>query len=94
VFSGDCRGGQASNQSRYWRPVPLDRPSLDFGRAGQNPSVLRYRYDPSIRQAEFSLTRVLDRPVTGRIFFEKVVRENLEPFRRCRLSTGGISSEV
>jgi hypothetical protein len=37
-----------------------------------------YRYDLSILQAEFSLTQVLDRPVTGRIFFEQVIRENLD----------------
>jgi hypothetical protein len=32
----------------------------------------------SILQAEFSLTQVLDRPVTGRVFFEEVIRENLD----------------
>lgn len=37
-----------------------------------------YRYDISILQAEFSLTQVLDRPVTGRAFFEEVIRENLD----------------
>src|SRR5262245_16360884 len=37
-----------------------------------------YRYDVSIPQAEFSLTQVLDRPLTGRIFFEEVIRENLD----------------
>ena len=37
-----------------------------------------YRYDVSILQAEFSLTQVLDRPVSGRIFFEEVIRENLD----------------
>jgi hypothetical protein len=37
-----------------------------------------YRYDLSILQAEFSLTQVLDRPRTGRIFFEEVIRENLD----------------
>src|SRR5207245_4712829 len=31
-----------------------------------------------ILQVEFSLTQVLDRPVTGRIFFEEVIRENLD----------------
>jgi hypothetical protein len=36
------------------------------------------RYDLSILQAEFSLTQVLDRPVTGRVFFEEVIRENLD----------------
>jgi hypothetical protein len=37
-----------------------------------------YRYQISILQAEFSLTQVLDRPVTGRVFFEDVIRENLD----------------
>ena len=37
-----------------------------------------YRYEVSILQAEFSLTQVLDRPVTGRLFFEEVIRENLD----------------
>ena len=37
-----------------------------------------YRYDVSILQAEFARTQVLDRPVTGRIFFEEVLRENLD----------------
>lgn len=37
-----------------------------------------YLYDLSILQAEFSLTQVLDQPVTGRIFFEEVIRENLD----------------
>jgi hypothetical protein len=37
-----------------------------------------YRYQISILQAEFSLTQVVDRPVAGRIFFEEVIRENLD----------------
>lgn len=37
-----------------------------------------HRYDISILQAEFSLTQVLDRPVHGRLFFEQVIRENLD----------------
>jgi hypothetical protein len=37
-----------------------------------------YRYDLSILQAEFSTTQVLDRPVHGRVFFEQVIRENLD----------------
>ena len=37
-----------------------------------------YRYEISILQTEFSLTQVLDRPLTGRIFFEEVIRENLD----------------
>jgi hypothetical protein len=37
-----------------------------------------YRYEISVLQAEFSLTQVLDRPATGRIFFEQVIRDNLD----------------
>jgi hypothetical protein len=37
-----------------------------------------YRYDISVLQAEFSLTQVLDKPVTGRIFFEQAIRDNLD----------------
>jgi hypothetical protein len=37
-----------------------------------------YRYDISILQAEFFLTQVLDRPLTGRVFFEEVIRDNLD----------------
>src|SRR5215813_6102828 len=37
-----------------------------------------YRYDISILQAEFSTTQVLDRPLHGRLFFEQVIRENLD----------------
>ena len=37
-----------------------------------------YRYDISILQAEFSLTQMLDKPVSGRIFFEQVIRDNLD----------------
>jgi hypothetical protein len=36
-----------------------------------------YRHQVSILQAEFSLTQMLDAPVSGRVFFEQVIRENL-----------------
>jgi len=45
-----------------------------------------YLYDLSILQAEFSLTQVLDQPVTGRIFFEEVIRENLDIGRPSQVS--------
>jgi len=35
-----------------------------------------YRYELSLLQAEFSLTQMLDRPVSGRIFFEQVLHDN------------------
>ncbi len=37
-----------------------------------------YRSALSTLQAEFSLAQVLDRPLSGRIFFEQVIRENLD----------------
>ena len=37
-----------------------------------------YRYELSILHAEFSLTQMLDAPVSGRIFFEQVIRDNLD----------------
>jgi len=40
-----------------------------------------YRYELSVLQAEFSLTQVLDAPVTGRIFFDQLIRDNLDTGR-------------
>jgi len=37
-----------------------------------------YGYELSVLQAEFSLTQTLDSPVNGRIFFEQVIRDNLD----------------
>ncbi|MGH3717142.1 MAG: hypothetical protein ACRDT4_27320 [Micromonosporaceae bacterium] len=37
-----------------------------------------YRYEVSVLQAEFSLTQMLDQPVSGRILFEQVIRDNLD----------------
>ena len=45
-----------------------------------------YRYDISVLQAEFSLTQMLDRPQSGRVFFEEVIRENLDLGRPDRVS--------
>jgi hypothetical protein len=45
-----------------------------------------YRYDISVLQAEFSLTQVLDRPLAGRVFFEEVIRDNLDIGRPDRVS--------
>jgi len=50
----------------------LPQPFSDKDRA------LGIRYDLSMLQTEFSLTQVLDRPLTGRIFFEEVIQENLD----------------
>ena len=45
-----------------------------------------YRYDVSVLQAELSLTQVLDRPASGRVFFETVIGENLDVGRPDRVS--------
>jgi hypothetical protein len=45
-----------------------------------------YRYDISMLQAEFSLTQMLDRPVSGRVFFEQVIRDNLDAGRPDQVS--------
>ncbi len=45
-----------------------------------------YRYELSVLQAEFSLTQVLDRPVSGRVFFEQVIRDNLDAGRPDQVS--------
>ena len=37
-----------------------------------------YRYDISMLQVEFSLTQMLDKPVSGRIFFDQALRDNLD----------------
>jgi hypothetical protein len=38
-----------------------------------------YRYDISMLQAEFSLTQMLDAPLSGRVLFEEVIREKPGP---------------
>lgn len=37
-----------------------------------------FRYDLSVLQAEFALTQVLDRPLSGRVLFEDIIRHNLD----------------
>jgi hypothetical protein len=45
-----------------------------------------YRYECSVLQAEFSLTQVLDQPISGRVFFEQVIRDNLDAGRPDQVS--------
>ncbi|MGH3774042.1 MAG: hypothetical protein ACRDRW_22070 [Pseudonocardiaceae bacterium] len=45
-----------------------------------------YRYEISILRAEFSLTQMLDQPVSGRVFFEHLIRDNLDAGRSDRVS--------
>ena len=56
---------------RKWQAILPQPFSAQDGAAG-------YHYDVSMLQSEFSLTQVLDRPLTGRVFFEEVIRENLD----------------
>jgi hypothetical protein len=56
-----------------------------------------YRYELSVLQAEFSLTQLLDRPVSGRIFFEQVLHDNLDIGRPDQVSlilTGASSARA
>jgi hypothetical protein len=55
---------------KWFRKLPHPFPASDRA-AG-------IRYDISILQSEFSLTQVFDRPLTGRFFFEQVIRDNLD----------------
>lgn len=58
----------------------LPRPLTDADRAAG------YDYDISVLQAEFSLTQCLDRPAAGRVFFEEVIRDNLDAGRPEQIS--------
>ena len=58
----------------------LPRPLTEADRAAG------YSYQLSVLQAEFSLTQVLDRPRAGRVFFEEVIRDNLDAGRPDRVS--------
>jgi hypothetical protein len=64
-------------------PQKIDRVVRKWLRRLPHPFTARdraagYRYDLSILQVECALTQVLDRPQTGRHFFETVIRENLD----------------
>ncbi|TAJ20381.1 MAG: hypothetical protein EPO65_03930 [Dehalococcoidia bacterium] len=52
-------------------PHPFPREYCDAG----------CRYDLSMLQVEFSLTQVLDQPHSGRVFFEELIRDNLDAGR-------------
>jgi hypothetical protein len=52
----------------------------------EDDTAAGYRYGVSFVQAEFSLTQMLDRPVTGRIFLEQMIRDNLDLGRPDKIS--------
>lgn len=45
-----------------------------------------YRYQLSVLQAEFATTQTLDRPGSGRVFFEQLIRDNLDLGRPAKVS--------
>ena len=53
----------------------LARLPQPFTRADQDAD---YRWQLPVHQVEFSTTMALDRPVSGRIFFEELIRDNLD----------------
>lgn len=67
----DLNAAKIDALARKW----LRRLPHPFSRQDQRVGC---RHDISILQAEFSLTQVLDRPATGRAFFEQVIRDNLD----------------
>ena len=69
-----CAGLSAEKIDRFFRKW-LARVPHPFSAADRRAG---YRYDLSVLQAEFSLTQVWDRGVSGRCFFEEVIRENLD----------------
>ena len=77
-MTGSARNRSTRCCASGWRSCRTRSPPADRA-AG-------YRYDISIWQAEFSLTQVLDRPVTGRVFFEHVIRDNLDTGRPDQIS--------
>jgi len=69
-----CDGFNAAKIDAFYRkwlrqlPHPFDAKARQAG----------YRYDLSILQAEFSLTQIWDQAVSGRCFFEQVIKENID----------------
>jgi hypothetical protein len=57
--------------ARKWL-ARLPQPFTDADRAAG------YNYELSILQAEFARTQVFDRPLSGRLLFEEIIRENLD----------------
>ncbi len=45
-----------------------------------------YHWELSVQQIEFSTTQVLDRPASGRIFFEQLIRDNIDIGRPDKVS--------
>jgi hypothetical protein len=70
---------QIENLLFKWLAI-LPDPFTDYDRAAG------YGYAISVLQAEFSLTQMLDTPLSGRVFFEHVIRNNLDSGRPDQVS--------
>jgi len=71
ALADDLSAEKIERLVRKWQ-VRLPQPFTAAERAAG------YDYEISVLQAEFALTQVLDRPQTGRLFFEAAIRENLD----------------
>jgi hypothetical protein len=60
---------------RMIKPFAFEAAEVVGGLAAGVGPVEQGAYDIAVWQAEFSLTQVLDRPISGRVFFEQVIRD-------------------
>jgi len=69
-----CAGLSPAKIQTFWQKWAkrLPHPFLAKDRAAG------FRYQLFIQQAEFARTQVFDRPLSGRLFFEQVLRDNLD----------------
>jgi hypothetical protein len=69
-----CTGLSPTKIQAFWQKWAkrLPHPFLPKDRAAG------FRYQLFIQQAEFARTQVFDRPLSGRLFFEQVLRDNLD----------------
>ena len=76
-----CNGLTPAKIQAFWRKwagrLPHPFPATDRA-AG-------FQYQLFIQQAEFARTQVFDRPLSGRLFFEQVLRDNLDLGRPDRM---------
>ncbi|MEW6745423.1 MAG: hypothetical protein AB1486_21940 [Planctomycetota bacterium] len=71
AISNQLNASKIDRMFRKWLarlPHPFTKRDRDAG----------YHYRVSILQAEFSRTQVFDQPVAGRLFFEQVIRDNID----------------
>jgi hypothetical protein len=75
--------GQLQSLAATLSPERIDRFARKWLRRlphafSRQDRAANFRYEISIWQAEFATTQIFDRPVTGRIFFEQIIRENVD----------------